>query len=454
MNRIETKIVVAVTNRLAAATESDAKEEMIEELSENLYQRYLELSGDGKSEEEAFKEAMTSLGDVNELLAYLEEENGGRPNSQTQENKSAVDAQKNESADDAQKEESADDAQYRKDSFENDASYGKRNDWENGFEDFVNAAICAAKTAVDYAGDMVKEASDQVKRKYPEGVFSFNNAETEWKVESTEFAALDIRALDIHLTNGDIQIFETDEEKIKVNICGDTDEIETAVKEDGVLSIRQLNTASAHFFFIRGMRRTDVQIRLPKKVWDEISIATTNGNVELTDSLECRELKTSITSGDVKANKLSGERFQLHSISGDIEIRQISGNLHAKTKSGDIKVNGNSENCELSSISGDVKFRGESREISINTTSGDLEAELHNLPENTKLGSKSGDCRVKLPDTQGFRLSYRTVSGDFSTSFSFTGNPGAKNGEIVYGDPICGNLQITSISGDIRICEL
>lgn len=42
MNRIETKIIIMVTNRLASAKESDAKTEMIEELSENLYQRYLE----------------------------------------------------------------------------------------------------------------------------------------------------------------------------------------------------------------------------------------------------------------------------------------------------------------------------------------------------------------------------------------------------------------------------
>ena len=47
MNRIETKIIIMVTNRLAAAKESDAKTELIEELSENLYQRYLDLMAEG-----------------------------------------------------------------------------------------------------------------------------------------------------------------------------------------------------------------------------------------------------------------------------------------------------------------------------------------------------------------------------------------------------------------------
>ena len=44
MNRIETKIIIMITNRLASAKDSDAKTEIIEELSENLYQRYLELT--------------------------------------------------------------------------------------------------------------------------------------------------------------------------------------------------------------------------------------------------------------------------------------------------------------------------------------------------------------------------------------------------------------------------
>lgn len=70
MNRIETKIIIMITNRLASAKDSDAKTEMIEELSENLYQRYLELTEQGMPEEEAFAKAMESLGDVRNCLLF------------------------------------------------------------------------------------------------------------------------------------------------------------------------------------------------------------------------------------------------------------------------------------------------------------------------------------------------------------------------------------------------
>ena len=80
MNRIETKIIVMVTNKLAAAKECDAKTDLIEELSENLYQRYLDLTAAGVPEQAALCRAMDSLGDVKELLeylAYLSEDEGG-----------------------------------------------------------------------------------------------------------------------------------------------------------------------------------------------------------------------------------------------------------------------------------------------------------------------------------------------------------------------------------------
>ena len=71
MDRIKTRLIIAVTNRLSAAEDTNAKADLIEELSENLYQRYLDLIGSGVSEEDAYQQALDDLGDVDELLEYL-----------------------------------------------------------------------------------------------------------------------------------------------------------------------------------------------------------------------------------------------------------------------------------------------------------------------------------------------------------------------------------------------
>ena len=62
MDRIKTRLIIAVTNRLSAAEDTNAKADLIEELSENLYQRYLDLIGSGVSEEDATSRPWTTWG--------------------------------------------------------------------------------------------------------------------------------------------------------------------------------------------------------------------------------------------------------------------------------------------------------------------------------------------------------------------------------------------------------
>ncbi len=71
MDNIKLKLVQAVAAQLAAAPDSPAKAELVEELSDNLYRRFLDMTCAGMGEEEAFRRAMDDLGDVDELLSYL-----------------------------------------------------------------------------------------------------------------------------------------------------------------------------------------------------------------------------------------------------------------------------------------------------------------------------------------------------------------------------------------------
>ena len=71
MENMKAKLTDAVAARLSAAPRSADKDELIEELSDNLYRRFLDMTGAGMDEEAAFNRAMDDLGDVDELLAYL-----------------------------------------------------------------------------------------------------------------------------------------------------------------------------------------------------------------------------------------------------------------------------------------------------------------------------------------------------------------------------------------------
>ncbi len=536
MNRIETKIIIMVTNQLAPAKESDTKTEMIEEVSENLYQRYLELAGQGMPEDEALERAMETLGDGGELLTFLREseEEGGdaehvqegraqaegaKPEEVRAENARAgearteavteegSDARGKDTApeegsdartDDAAPEEGSD---ARTDDAATDAEGGsgaqkengrQERDWsaefkrdlesgikdlESGIDAFVNLALDKAKVAQDIAFDTAKVAqetakatvvhakgvakdvteqwkdvSEQWKERYPDGVFSQYEGARGQKSECTAVAVTDaIHSLDIRLMNGDVLVRVVDKDDTYIEVDGDTQEVDTVLRDDGVLSIVQENTASASFFFLRGMRHCNIVVRLPKKVWNRVSVSTVNGDVSIEQELECQELHVSTASGDILMSRVVGDNVVCHSGSGDIDVKDLAGNLYAATKSGDVTVRGRLGRCELRSISGDVEFFGGGSEALCSSTSGDVQVKLENVPRKVEATSVSGDCAVELPRGDGMHVSYRTVSGDFSTNLPLTANMTKKRGETTIGDGALSRVSVSSTSGDVQI---
>ena len=77
MDDVKLKLAGTVAGKLSAAPASAAKDELVEELSDILYRRFLDMTGAGVPEDEAFRRALDDLGDVDELLAYLGVEPAG-----------------------------------------------------------------------------------------------------------------------------------------------------------------------------------------------------------------------------------------------------------------------------------------------------------------------------------------------------------------------------------------
>lgn len=85
------------------------------------------------------------------------------------------------------------------------------------------------------------------------------------------------------------------------------------------------------------------------------------------------------------------------------------------------------------------------------STSGDVALDMERLPETIRGKSVSGDCEITVPAGEGFHLSYRTVSGSFSTDVPLCGRLEKKCGDVVCGDSVCGDISLSSVSGDISI---
>lgn len=414
MSRIETKIIIAVTERLSSAKDSEEKLELIEELSENLYQRYQELTASGLSEEEALNQAMDYLGDVDELLAWLEQ-----PHEEPGQNA------------------------------------GSGFDWDDFSQSIGEAVNKAVNAAVDLGNQGIaaaKDFSQQIRERYPDGILHFTVSGRSQPVDCTSIDPERVRALDVRLQNGDVNLHFSEDPESPIIISGDTEKIQTALREDGVLSLCQGNTASSFFLFNRGIGSSDIDICLPRKKWDSIGITTTNGDISLADGLECDLLTVGATNGDLDCGASRCGRMVLHLVTGDITCREAAGDLCASTKSGDIEVSGRLNQCALASASGDARFQGSCRELKCSSTSGDVDVQLLSLPQNAELKAISGDCTLRLPAGEGFQVHYHTVSGSFRSALPLNGCQTSKSGDGVYLEGGDSTISLSSISGDLEIC--
>jgi hypothetical protein len=263
-----------------------------------------------------------------------------------------------------------------------------------------------------------------------------------------------LKGIDVQTAGGDITIRMSQEPEGDVLVSGDIENIEVFRSADGVLTIRPLKNETTSFFFGRGIATrsyaADVKLDLPRRDWEFLKLATTNGDVQV--------------EGVCPVDAVS-----ISSVSGDIHGALPScGKLACRTTNGDIRWIGDASDCHIESISGDVQFRGESDKVSAKTTSGDLTLEggicaagiktvsgdvclrSHVLPDRIDIGTTSGDMGVDIPDEGSFTAKFRSTSGDFTSDF-FTGRMGGRNCVFNYRGGGERMYNFGSISGDVEI---
>ena len=434
MDRIKTRLIIAVTNRLRAAEDTNAKADLIEELSENLYQRYLDLIGSGVSEEDAYRQALDDLGDVDELLEYLRSlgPDGELPRQQ-----------------------------------EEGQGRDYLNEFLRGAEEVVRETISQTKDAVGQAKVIFRDAAEKLRERYPDGFdgslhVRFHDGESggadqeggrDWvvsagyakergfycergqsrPVEGTALPSEQVKAVDIKLGNGDVDIRLCDDPQGDITLEGDTDQLELRLSENGVLSIRPGKTATSSFFFVRGLAAADIRLTLPRRYWELIQVSTTHGDVTVEGGLEAGRLAVRTVSGDLTLDRALCGEVLYRSVSGSLKALDMAGGVQGETMSGDLEVSGSVQSVKLATASGD---------ITLDSTA---------VPQSMDLRSKSGDCEAAFPGGQGFTLQFEAISGDLDSDFPLVGPMGQRSGEAVYLDGGQRTYRLASVSGDLTL---
>ncbi len=205
----------------------------------------------------------------------------------------------------------------------------------------------------------------------------------------------------------------------------------------------------------------DFTVSVPRDA--SVSLRSVSGNVKVTNingelraesvsgdiiTMTTKKLRWAKTvSGDVDVSEAEADELSVGSVSGDVTVSRLKGSgFDAQTVSGDLRLTDvEFEHASLRSVSGDIDYAGRL------ARNGRYQFQSH-----------SGDIRVTPADGRGFAIEASTFSGDVRSDFALTlqsspGNsltPGGRNRSVrgSFGDAGA-TLTLQSFSGDIVIVK-
>jgi DUF4097 and DUF4098 domain-containing protein YvlB len=157
--------------------------------------------------------------------------------------------------------------------------------------------------------------------------------------------------------------------------------------------IHELNGSSLNIWidrpnYIRGNIDGTLELIVPK----DIELVVKNGSGDV----YCRNMiadvtKLSASSGDMDIKNMTGDLY-LTTTSGDIEVGKITGQLTTQSSSGDQEINTVDGNVSAKATSGSIELSNVVGDINSRTSSGDLE--IDNINGKFKNVSTSGNLEI------------------------------------------------------------
>jgi len=189
-------------------------------------------------------------------------------------------------------------------------------------------------------------------------------------------------------------------------------------------------------------------------------------------------LEVHTVSADIDVAELTGEQ-SIESVSGDISTEAHASDIDVNSVSGDLEIEGDNQSMRsrLSSVSGDIDTENLSGEIGAESVSGDLLV-VNGVFDRASLGTVNGDIVFHARLLDDGRLDVETVNGD--VNIEFAGDVSARfdietfNGDIwsCFGPEAVrvseyapgyelkftegggsGRVTIETLNGDLRLCK-
>ena len=204
-------------------------------------------------------------------------------------------------------------------------------------------------------------------------------------------------------------------------------------KRGGIFSFSSLTRLITKPFFSK-----QLVIEIPEAVADNLerlNCSSVSSKVTVS-GLQVEHIDLSSTSGGVELYDIRAQLLKSGSVSGKVTLRNISaGSLNIDSTSGSVDASDFSAgNARFESVSGSLNLAGGANELKCNTVSGRINADLVNCPAKVNCDTVSGGIHLYIPDNEGFRLRYSSLSGKMDTDFPVAINGKSDSGTTTYGN--------------------
>ena len=383
------KISVYVDELFFDAALTIRNAEVQQEILQHALDRYDDLIAAGKSEQEAYDEAVGGIGDVSELYEH-------RP---------AAEAPKKRDFPAPP----APDAAYAAPETPKSGAKKKLPGWAIAL---ICVGVAAVILALNFAGRAVYAVLHTGEQYIYDNAGSYETLDRSGFGSGEPSAAASelltgIREIEIHWLAGDVYLAESDADGVSFqeDYTGDNEDYRMRYKvSNGKLTIQP---CKSKLFGSIDLPRKALTVFLPDTLTlDKITVETVSADVELMGgSVDTLSINT--TSGNITGPGLSAKEYELGTVSGDISLTALPAGSSAI-------------DCET--VSGEVR---------ISCTAHPDEIDFNSVSGNLRLTLPKGSCR--------YTLDFSTVSGDRDTDRFISG-----------GDETC-DITAETVSGNVEL---
>jgi DUF4097 and DUF4098 domain-containing protein YvlB len=185
----------------------------------------------------------------------------------------------------------------------------------------------------------------------------------------------------------------------------------------------------------------DIELR---NITGEVDLNTVGGDLNLMNITGKLTAKTS--GGDIDLAHGVGTLF-LSTSGGDIDIRDTEGRLNVHTSGGDIRIDYNRGDAYASTSGGDIELYAiEGRSVRGQTSGGDIEAE--DITADLELETSGGDLEIE--SVRG-NVTVSTRGGDIQLEDIFGFAEAFTSGGSITGSALYGAVNVRTNGGDVEI---